>query len=146
MPIALKPKHRVALLALVATLLSAPAWAGPMVYGPFFGTWRDKDGGLIAIPLDAGGEMRDLFGTDRESIYRCTCTADPADPSVATCTGDGYNHVEGFRFSYRNRLKMGKDETLTEDWEAWKEQSPKGSLKGQAVFRRTKRQDPTVTR
>jgi hypothetical protein len=129
-------KRNIALAVIVALLVaSAPAADASLSQKPKFpdwwvGTWKDKEGGLIAIASQGG--VLDLYGADRAAIYRGICLADLKDNSIATCVGDGYNHVEGMRFQYRNRLKLNDEKTvLTEEWDA---QYSRGSIKGQAVF------------
>ena len=133
-----RPARALMPLLLVLATLPAISLAALQVSLPFTGTWVDKDGGLIA--LDAQRDVIDLHGTDQASIYRGTCTVDPKDDNVATCLGDGYNHSEGFRFTYRNRIRAEGNATLIEDWEAVSRQ---GTIKGSAVFKRKSRQEPT---
>lgn len=90
------------------------------------------------LPAAYSGNALEVWGTDRASIYRTVCIVDPKDSTVATCAGDGFNHLERLRFSYRSRFKLdaaahGGAGQITEDWEA---QLATGTVRGRVVFKR----------
>ena len=93
----------VALLTSV-TLHAAIQQAAPELPAAYSGTWKDTDIGMIAV--HPSGNALEVWGTDRASIYRTVCIVDPKDSTVATCAGDGFNHLERLRFSYRSRFKL----------------------------------------
>lgn len=124
-----------ALLASV-TLHAAIQQAAPELPAAYSGTWKDTDIGMIAV--HPSGNALEVWGTDRASIYRTVCIVDPKDSTVATCAGDGFNHLERLRFSYRSRFKLdaaahGGAGQITEDWEA---QLATGTVRGRVVFKR----------
>lgn len=125
----------VALLTSV-TLHAAIQQAAPELPAAYSGTWKDTDNGMIAV--HPSGNALEVWGTDRASIYRTVCIVDPKDSTVATCAGDGFNHLERLRFSYRSRFKLdaaahGGAGQITEDWEA---QLATGTVRGRVVFKR----------
>lgn len=97
------------------------------------GTWKDSAGGVVAL-TEAEGVLT-LYGTDAQSIYRCTCVIDPKAANTANCVGDGYNHHFGFAFTYRNRMVLDGND-LSESWEA---QSRRDNVSGKELFKRVLR-------
>lgn len=123
--------------------LHAAIQAAPELPTAYTGTWRDADNGMIAV--QAAGTALEVWGTDRASIYRTVCIVDAKENTAATCTGEGYNHLERLRFNYRSRFRLdatanGGEGQITEEWEA---QLATGTVRGRVVF---KRQPPAAGR
>lgn len=135
------PAGTAALLACAS--LHAATQTIPELPAAFTGTWHDADNGMIAV--HPSRTALDVWGTDRASIYRTVCIVDAKENTEATCTGDGYNHLERLRFNYRSRFKLdasanGGAGQITEEWEA---QLATGTVRGRSVF---KRQAPPASR
>jgi len=132
-------KIKFAMFALLALQMTTPCSASLSreTSSKWHGSWTDKKGGQFY--LDQSGNVADFYGTDAQTIYRGMCVISRQPRNVATCTGDGINHVHGFRFTYRTELHLSGDGNLLEEWEAT---SGAGTVKGKAVFERTRASEP----